>query len=407
MTEELIGYLKFNDFVDELVDNQIWMQRIENFTKRHPRNKNDDQIFDPYEGKVRTKDGVIDYTELMDIDSPNLKKRCYIASFTRIYKSNFEKNGRIKTNIAYNLHKLAGSRDFVVMESGNSRESSLEAAVNSINMSPRKSDPNIPLGYLDAKGKIQNYAQQVILYDTVLQAFLKITSPAIRAKMSKDWDPKYQAFSILSEITKEDASEHIKSLGTQRVATLIKNLDMRILQKFMRNMDTNYIKKLKPLISQEKTNALIKAIDLQRCNPLKPSNLKLTMEVGEVTYTDKIISETRQEAIQKARKDEEYRDDLLKKCIWEKPYKYITQQESRIVLIASETTANQKFPCIMNLQYYKEPLSPTNDGSEQYLLPIQAQKIHGCFIYYLRSQYFRDLHKSITEESNIRAYPIG
>lgn len=84
MTEELIGYLKFNDFVDELVDNQIWMQRIENFTKRHPRNKNDDQIFDPYEGKVRTKDGVIDYTELMDIDSPNLKKK---VLYCELYKN--------------------------------------------------------------------------------------------------------------------------------------------------------------------------------------------------------------------------------------------------------------------------------------------------------------------------------
>lgn len=406
MAEQTIGYLKFNDFVDQLVDNQIWMQKIESFAKEQPSIKNNDQIFDPLEGKVRTADGVIDYTELMNIDSPNLKTRCYIASFTRLCDSNFE-NGKIKTKTAYNLEKLSGQRDFAVLESDTEckRGSSLEKAISETQMSARIGNSNIPLGYLDAKDEIKNYVQQVILFDAVAQRRLGSIDPAVSSKISKSWDPKHEAFSIMTESTQKDASKHIESLGIKHVASLIEALNMDVLQKIMRNVDTKYIKKMEPLIGQEKTNELIKSVDLQRCNPLKPSNINVSVKLEKITYTDCKIAETKEETIQKAKKSKKYRDWLIKKCIFEKPCKFASQQESRVVLIARETIPNQEFPCVMNVQYYKEPLLKNEDGSMEYLIPIQSQKFYGWFIYYFRKQYLIDLCKSITEEKYIRAYP--
>lgn len=55
------------------------------------------------------------------------------------------------------------------MESANSGTNSLEEAAKAERMSPRLRNPEMPLGYLDAKGGIKNYAQQVILYDEVAQ----------------------------------------------------------------------------------------------------------------------------------------------------------------------------------------------------------------------------------------------
>ncbi|UVH25120.1 hypothetical protein NJN40_14495 (plasmid) [Lacticaseibacillus paracasei] len=42
MDEKPIGYLKFNKYVDKLVDNQIWMEKIESFNQRQPRIHNND-----------------------------------------------------------------------------------------------------------------------------------------------------------------------------------------------------------------------------------------------------------------------------------------------------------------------------------------------------------------------------
>ncbi|RNE26381.1 hypothetical protein [Lacticaseibacillus paracasei] len=410
MDEKPIGYLKFNKYVDKLVDNQIWMGKIESFTQRQPGIHNNDQILDRSEGKVNTDDGAIDYTELMNIVSPNLKTSCYIASFTGLYKSNF-KNGKIKKNTAYNLSKLAGGRNFAVMESANSGTNSLEEAAKAESMSPRLRNPEMPLGYLDAKGEIKNYAQQVILYDEVAQRASGLISPTRRAKTSKTkhWTPKNAAFNILLETTREAASEHIKSLGKDYIAELVKKLieesKIDVVEKLMRNMDTEYIRDLESHMNRETYNKMIK-INIQRCNPLKPSHLNVCIEFNKVTYADAKIPATKAETIQRAKKDRTFLDKLLKMCFFEKPSKFKDQQEYRLVLIARETKAGQEFPRIMNIQYYKEPLSSDCNENMLNLQPIQAKSFCSRFIYCLPQAYLDDLGKSIIEERDNRVYPI-
>ena len=408
--EEPIGYLKFNDFVDQLVDDQFWLQRIDYFAKTNPNIPNNDKgkITDCLEGKVEVADGTVDYTELMNPTGTKLKSACYIASFTGLREQDFS-NGKIRKDIADDLAQLAGDRNFALLEADIMNKKSTNSIVQAINdpyrMSPRLVDPKKPLGYLDSKGRNRHYLQQVIMDDMVLQNVFSNLSEYKEPENYKKEDPKYIASIIIAATSKEQATKLILGLGRKTIAGIIQKLPMEVSQKFIRNMDRKYIENLRSLLSPKKYTDLKKAWRCQLANQLEPNNLKMTMQFKAVEYTKEIIHEKRATVLKKAKKCEKYRNDLLKECIFKKPKEYDFQKEYRIVLVVQATKENQELPCVMNLQFYKQPLIPNDNGVMEFLQPIQTKKVRNCFIYNLNRSDLINLGKSITEDENSRVYP--
>lgn len=409
MDEELIGFLKFNHYVNKLVDNQIWMPRVESFNKRHPRNKNDDQISDPLEGKVEVADGSINYTELMNLTGTKQKSACYIASFTGLHKEDFS-NGRIRKEVADELEQVSGNRDFALMEAnikGKNSTNSIDEAFNDPDiMSPRLVDSNVPLGYLDSNGENRHYMQQIIMADRVQQNALSTLSKYRVPESLKKEDPKYIASNIITATSRDQAVKLILDLGRETIASIIQKLPMEVSQKFIRNMDWKYVENLQSLLSSPKYIALKKAWRCQLANQLEPNNLEKFIKFKAVKYTKETIHEKKEEVLEKAKKCEKYRNDLLEECLFEKPKEYACQKEYRIVLVVETTKENQELPCVMDLQFYKEPLSHDNKGIMQFHEPIQAKKVCNDFIYNLEQSDLINLGKSIIEDSDNRVYPI-
>jgi hypothetical protein len=266
-------------------------------------------------------------------------------------------------------------------------------------MSPRIVDSTIPLGYLDSTHGGKNSVQQIIMYDA--NAKYKKIDVDVTADLLRNQDSKYVAARIMIETTKKDAADLIRSLGIKRIAKLIKDLEIDTSGKIMRNMNMKYIRRLKHLLSKEKYRDLKKVVNQQRDNPLRPAGLKICLQYKAVKYTNEKITKTKKEVLKRAKECEKYRQDLLKKCFFQKREQYAYQQECRIVLVASQTKEEQRIPSIMYLQFYKRPLIPDEEGTMQYLQPIQSKKVSQDSIKELRESWLTNLGKTITVPKTI------
>ncbi|NUF25669.1 hypothetical protein [Bombilactobacillus mellis] len=95
---EPIGFIKFNDYPENLQNGEIFFSKESTFMYQKP------PIGDPSEGYLKNKYYRINYKDIFSYYSKNTES--YISCFTALYKSDFGNDGYIKKDTVDRLKKL-------------------------------------------------------------------------------------------------------------------------------------------------------------------------------------------------------------------------------------------------------------------------------------------------------------
>lgn len=114
MSSNIVGFIKFNDYPDELATKDFFLLNIEDFIKNGST-----LIKDSNEGKLKFKNGEsITYKELIELfNQEKIYCQSYISCFTTLKLDDFESDYSLKDSTISKLEEYADNRDCVLFGS--------------------------------------------------------------------------------------------------------------------------------------------------------------------------------------------------------------------------------------------------------------------------------------------------